>query len=44
MGLKEMRMGSGEGSEELLSLYRSHNIVRVTKSRSSRGAGLVTRR
>jgi hypothetical protein len=36
-----MRMGSGEGStiEELHSLYRSPNIVRVIKYRRLRWAG-----
>ena len=39
-----MRLGSGEGlKEELLSLYRSPNIVRVIKSRISRRAGHVAR-
>ena len=40
-----MRMGSGEGlhNEELNSLYRSPNIVRVIKSRRQRWAGYVAR-
>ena len=38
-------MGSGEGSfnEELHSLYRSPNIVRVIKSRRLRWAGHLAR-
>ena len=41
---KGMRKGSGEGyNEELHSLYRSPNIVRVIKSRRLRWAGHVAR-
>ena len=41
---KGMRIGSGEGhNEELHSLYRSPNIVRVIKSRRLRLAGHVAR-
>ena len=45
MGPRGMRMGSGEGlhNEELHSLYRSPNIVRVIKSRRLRWAGHVAR-
>ena len=45
MGPRGMRMGSEEGSnnEELQSLYRSPNIVRVIKSRRLRWAGHVAR-
>ena len=45
MGPRGMRMGSGEGStmRNLLSLYRSPNIVRVIKSRRLRWAGHVAR-
>ena len=40
MGPRGMRMGSGE---ELKSLYRSPNIVRVIKTRRLRWAGHVAR-
>ena len=45
MDPREMQMGSGEGStnEELHSLYRSRNIVKVIKSRRLRRAGHVAR-
>ena len=45
MGLKGMRMGSGESStmKDLHSLYRSPNIVTVIKSRRLRWAGHVAR-
>ena len=41
LGPKGMRMGNGRRlhNEELLSLYRSPNIVRVIKSRRLRWAG-----
>ena len=44
MGPREMRMGSGEGSnEELHRFYRLPNIVRVIKSRRLIWAGHIAR-
>ena len=42
MGPREMRMGTAMGTT-MRSLYRSPNIVRVTKSRRPRWAGHVAR-
>ena len=38
-----MRIGSGFNNEELHSMYRSPNIVRVIKSRRLRWAGHIAR-
>ena len=44
MGPSRMIIGSREGyNEELHSLYNSHNIVRVIKSRRLRWAGHVAK-
>jgi len=40
---REMRIGRRFHNEELHSLYRSHNIVRVIKSRRLRWAGHLAR-
>ena len=42
-GPRGIRIGSGEGVEELHSMYRSPNIVRVIKCRRLRWAGHVAR-
>ena len=43
MGTREVRMGSAEGNDELHSLYRSPNMVRVNKSTILTWAGHVVR-